>query len=208
MQGKFIVFEGPEGAGKTSVLDKVYTMLKDEGYNVMKTREPGGIPIAEKIRSVIHDVDHTNMDSKTEALLYAAARRQHLAEKVIPALERGVHVLCDRFVHSSLAYQGHARGLGMEAVMGINAFAIDGHMPDKVLFFDLPIQVGLARVFASEEREVNRLDLEAESFHHRVKEGYDMLIAKDPQQFVIINADQTREEVFNDTIQVMRDLLR
>ena len=120
-KGLFITFEGPEGAGKTTVIKEFYHRLQDEGRNVILTREPGGIRIAEKIREIILDNDHQEMDAKTEALLYAAARRQHLAEKVIPALRDGYIVLCDRFVDSSLAYQGYARGLGIDEVLSINA---------------------------------------------------------------------------------------
>ena len=116
LRGQFITFEGPEGAGKTTVIKELYNRLRAEGHKIVLTREPGGIRIAEKIRSIILDNDHQEMDAKTEALLYAAARRQHLVEKVIPALHDGYTVLCDRFVDSSLAYQGYARGLGIDEV--------------------------------------------------------------------------------------------
>ena len=121
----FITFEGPDGSGKSTVIKAVYERLINDGYSVILTREPGGTPIAEKIRDVILDNSNTALDARTEALLYAAARRQHLVEKVIPALERGAVILCDRFLDSSLAYQGHARGLGIDEVMSINKFAID-----------------------------------------------------------------------------------
>ena len=124
-KGVFITFEGPEGAGKTTVIKELYKRMEEEGLKVILTREPGGIRIAEKIRAIILDNDHQEMDAKTEALLYAAARRQHLVEKVIPALQEGMIVLCDRFVDSSLAYQGHARGLGIDEVLSINEFAIE-----------------------------------------------------------------------------------
>lgn len=124
-KGLFITFEGGEGAGKTTVLTKVEQWLKEKGHALLRTREPGGITIAEKIRTVILDIEHTEMDGRTEALLYAAARRQHLVEKVLPALEKGNIVLCDRFIDSSLAYQGYARGLGIDEVLSINEFAIE-----------------------------------------------------------------------------------
>ena len=125
MKGLFVTFEGGEGAGKSSMLHAIGKELSEEGYQVLETREPGGIEIAEKIRHVILDTSHTAMDARTEALLYAAARRQHLVEKVVPALQEGKIVLCDRFIDSSLAYQGYARGLGMDEVYKVNDFAIE-----------------------------------------------------------------------------------
>ena len=136
-KGVFITFEGPEGAGKTTVIKELYKRMEEQGLKVILTREPGGIRIAEKIREIILDNDHQEMDAKTEALLYAAARRQHLVEKVVPALQDGMIVLCDRFVDSSLAYQGHARGLGIDEVLSINEFAIGDTMPDLTVFFDI-----------------------------------------------------------------------
>ncbi|MCI7058804.1 MAG: dTMP kinase, partial [Mollicutes bacterium] len=120
---KFITFEGGEGSGKSTVMKDVATRLTKEGYKLVLTREPGGTPIAEEIRNVILDKDNTKMDPRTEALLYAASRRQHLVEKIWPALERGEIVLCDRYLDSSLAYQGGARGLGVDEVLSINMFA-------------------------------------------------------------------------------------
>ncbi len=124
-KGLFITVEGGEGAGKTTVLDRLEEELIGRGYDILRTREPGGIPIAERIREVLLNPEHKDMDSRTEALLYAAARRQHLVEKVIPALEAGQVVLCDRFIDSSLAYQGYARGIGIDEIQSINDFAID-----------------------------------------------------------------------------------
>ncbi|PIC63651.1 dTMP kinase [Sporosarcina sp. P13] len=196
MTGLFISFEGPEGAGKTSVLQEVATRLKALGHAVVVTREPGGIPIAEKIREVILDTSHHTMDGKTEALLYAAARRQHLVEKVIPALEQGMVVLCDRFIDSSLAYQGVARGLGLEEVLAINLFAIEDHMPDCTVFFDVPPEVGLARIWKDKEREQNRLDLETLEFHQLVYKGYQEVMRKDVERFRVVDARKPQSEVF------------
>ena len=126
-KGLFIVFEGGDGSGKSTAINSIYDWFVENKIKCIKTREPGGIKIAEDIRQVILDRNNTAMDGRTEALLYAAARRQHLVEKVIPALEDGVVVLCDRFVDSSLAYQGYARGLGIDAIMSINEFAIEGY---------------------------------------------------------------------------------
>lgn len=134
-KGVFITVEGPEGAGKTTIIEMLADELEREGHRVLKTREPGGIEIAEQIRKVILDKSNTAMDPRTEALLYAAARRQHLVEKVKPALESGMIVICDRFIDSSLAYQGYARGLGIEEVFSINRFAIEGMMPELTFLF-------------------------------------------------------------------------
>lgn len=158
----------------------------------MRTREPGGIEIAEQIRNIILNPSHTKMDGRTEALLYAAARRQHLVEKVIPALEEGKIVLCDRFVDSSLAYQGYARGLGIDEVWLINQFAIQNRMPDLTLFLDLPPERGLERITNNGDREQNRLDLEALSFHKKVYEAYMMLMEQFPERIKRVNADQPR----------------
>ncbi|WP_087973998.1 dTMP kinase [Oceanobacillus rekensis] len=195
MSGYFITFEGGEGAGKTSILHAIYTKLKDLGYDVLATREPGGIEIAEQIRKVILDPDHTEMDERTEALLYAAARRQHLAEKVLPALNQGKIILCDRFIDSSLAYQGHARGLGMDEVFSINQFAIKDCMPNLTLFFDIGPKKGLDRIAANKDRERNRLDLENLKFHKLVYEGYTILTDRFPDRIQTINADQSMEAV-------------
>ena len=195
MKGKFITFEGVEGAGKTSVLHALTDKLTDLGYQVVATREPGGIDIAEQIRSILHDHANTSMEERTEALLYAAARRQHLVEKVLPALDEGKVVLCDRFIDSSLAYQGHARGLGMEEVYQINQFAIQGVMPNLTLLFDITPKKGLERIAANKNREKNRLDLETIAFHEKVYEGYQLLQEQYPNRIKKINADQAFQDV-------------
>lgn len=195
LKGVFITFEGPEGAGKTTVIAELYNRLKDEGRNVILTREPGGIRIAEKIREIILDNNHQEMDAKTEALLYAAARRQHLTEKVMPALREGAIVLCDRFVDSSLAYQGHGRGLGIDEVLSINEFAIGGTMPDLTIFFDVDPEVGLARIMKNDEREQNRLDKESIDFHHKVYQGYREIIRRYPNRIVKTDASLSQVEV-------------
>ncbi|PSL27103.1 dTMP kinase [Planomicrobium soli] len=184
-----ITLEGGEGAGKTSVSKQLVAFLEQQGHSVVSTREPGGIEISEQIRKVILDQDNVKMDSRTEALLYAAARRQHLVEKIIPALEAGKVVLCDRYIDSSLAYQGHARGIGMSEIFSINKFAIDKYMPDLTLYFDVQPEVGLARIERDGNREVNRLDVESMKFHEAVREGYHMLIQQYPDRIQVIDAD-------------------
>ena len=198
-RGIFITMEGPEGAGKTTILKMLGETLKQEGYSVVLTREPGGIPISEQIREVILNKENTAMDSRTEALLYAAARRQHLVEKIIPALEKGMIVLCDRFIDSSLAYQGHARGLDMDEIYSINKFAIGDFMPDVTFYFDIDPAEGLKRISANNNREVNRLDLEELHFHEKVREGYQLVMERWKERFVRIDASQPLDVVFEQT---------
>ncbi|WP_286910625.1 dTMP kinase [Clostridium sp. UBA1652] len=195
-KGMFITFEGGDGAGKSTVINKVYDDLVKKNLSCMITREPGGIDIAEQIREVILNVKNTKMDSRTEALLYAAARRQHLTEKVIPALEEGKIVLCDRFLHSSLAYQGYARGLGIEEVYEINKFAIDSYMPDLVILFDIEPKLGLERINKNKGREINRLDKENMDFHDKVREGYSILMEKYNHNIVKVDASGAIDEVY------------
>ncbi|MGM7724499.1 dTMP kinase [Metabacillus sp. Hm71] len=204
MKGKFFTFEGPEGAGKTTVLEILMKDLEKSGIEAVFTREPGGIQIAEKIREVILNKEHTEMDSRTEALLYAAARRQHLVEKVIPSINKGKHVFCDRFIDSSLAYQGYARGLGIDEVFSINEFAINGFLPDVTFYFNIDPKAGLQRIANNAEREKNRLDMEDLSFHYKVQEGYQQVIEKFQDRIIIIDADQPVEEVVADIKERLR----
>lgn len=200
-----ITLEGVEGSGKSTLISYVKDFLENRGNNIVVTREPGGIDIAEQIRSVILDKQNTKMDGRTEALLYAAARRQHLVEKIIPSLNEGKIVLCDRFIDSSLAYQGYARGLGIDEVLSINEFAIGNFMPNLTLYLDLDPQVGLSRIRKNKEREVNRLDLEEMNFHNKVKEGYEEVLTKFPDRIVRIDANQEIENVFLDIKKVLKD---
>lgn len=203
MNGVFITFEGPDGAGKTTILGMVAKRLQ----NVLVTREPGGIDIAEQIRRVILAKENTAMDPRTEALLYAAARRQHLAERVKPALEEGKIVLCDRFVDSSLAYQGYARGLGIEEVWSINQFAIENMLPELTVYFDIEPELGLQRINKNKGREINRLDLEKLEFHQKVREGYHILMERFPDRIVKIDASGAIDEVFERTLELVQTKL-
>lgn len=205
MDGLFVTFEGGEGAGKTTVIEKLAQRLESEGYDVLVTREPGGIRISEQIRQIILDPNHTEMEERTEALLYAAARRQHLIEKVIPALKLGKIVLCDRFVDSSLAYQGYARGIGIDEVLAINEFAIDDFMPTLTLYLDILPEVGLQRIHENEAREKNRLDLEAIQFHHKVHEGYEYVLNMFPNRIKRIDAAQTVQAILDEAYQYMKE---
>lgn len=205
--GCFISIEGPEGAGKTTAIEELMKELTSLGIGAVLTREPGGIEIAEKIREVILNKDHTAMDGRTEALLYAAARRQHLVEKIEPALKEGKVVLCDRFIDSSLAYQGFARGLGIDEVLSINQFAIMDTMPDLTLLFDVLPEIGLKRIAANSGREQNRLDLEKLSFHQKVYEGYQAVAMRYPDRIVKIDASQVPEKVLADTLAIVKKRL-
>ena len=196
----FITLEGPEGSGKTTAVESAVKKLEELGYQIVRTREPGGTPISEEIRNVILDKKNTSMDGRTEALLYAASRRQHLVEKVWPALKEGKIVICDRYLDSSLAYQGGARGLGIDEVLNINLFATENTWPDLTLLFDIKPEEGLKRIAANANREVNRLDLEKIEFHQKVRESFLSLARRFPERFVIIDASKSREEVAKDTL--------
>lgn len=203
----FITFEGGEGSGKSSVMKLLAERLEKEGYSVVTTREPGGTPIAEEIRNVILDKKNTDMDPRTEALLYAASRRQHLVQKVWPALREGKLVLCDRFLDSSLAYQGVARHLGVDEILNVNLFATEGKYPDLTLFFDLEPEIGLARIAANAGREVNRLDLEKMDFHKNVRSAFQELAKRFADRYVVIDASQSFEKVFEDAYQAIKTRL-
>ena len=202
---RFITFEGGEGCGKSTVLKTIKERLASEGVSVVLTREPGGTPIAEQIRNVILDKGNTAMDGRTEALLYAASRRQHLVEKIWPALQEGKTVLCDRYLDSSLAYQGGARGLGIDEVLSINLFATEGTYPDLTLLFDLEPEQGLARIAANQNREVNRLDLEKLDFHHQVRNNFLALAKRYPDRYVIIDASQPLADVIEDAYKAIKE---
>ena len=206
-QGFFITIEGPEGAGKTTVMSDVVAQLTAEEYEIVSTREPGGIRISEHIREVILNNTYTEMDGRTEALLYAAARRQHLVEKIAPALKDNKIVLCDRFIDASLAYQGYARGLGIDEVLSINEFAIGKLMPDLTLLFDLDPSIGLKRIAKHDDREKNRLDVESLAFHESVREGYQEVVKRYPHRIHVIDASKSQEEVTKNVLEVLRKSL-
>lgn len=203
----FITFEGGEGSGKSTAIERLGEMLRSLGKKVVITREPGGTPISEEIRSVILDKANTGMDPWTEALLYAAARRQHVKERIEPALEEGAIVISDRYVDSSLAYQGGARGLGIDKVLLLNQFALDGVMPDLTIYFDLAPETGLGRIRKSQNREVNRLDLERISFHEKVRESFLALKDMFPERIKIIDANLTPDQVFQEIWDLVSVLL-
>ena len=204
-KGFLVSLEGPEGAGKTSVLEALIPVLEDRGVEVLTTREPGGVLIGEKIREVILDPSHTEMDPKTELLLYIASRRQHLVEKVLPALAAGKLVIMDRFIDSSVAYQGFGRGLDKEAIDWLNEFATDGLKPDLTLYFDIEVEEGLARIAANSDREINRLDMEGLDLHRKVRQGYLSLLEKEADRIVKIDASLPLDQVISNTQQLLFD---
>ena len=200
----FITFEGGECSGKTTIIGEISKLFDEMKIKYITTREPGGIKIAEKIRSIILDIDNKEMTSETEALLYAAARMQHLKEKVIPMCEEGYIVLCDRFLDSSIAYQGYARGLGVEKVLNINSFALD-YLPDLTIFIDVKPEVALKRL--SLRDKTDRLDLETIEFHNNVYNGYQEAVKLYPDRIKVVNGNQSLEDVINDCKKIILEYL-
>lgn len=189
MNGLFITIEGPDGAGKTSVINELYPRLQlIAKKGIVKTREPGGAKIAEKIRQIILDPKNEEMDERTEALLYAASRRQHLVEVILPALEVGKIVICDRFVDSSLAYQGAGRRIGMPEIRKINDFAIEGIKPEFTLYLDVDSDTGLKRIENQRKGPADRLETESLEFHQRVRHAYLKLAEEDPVRIHKVDA--------------------
>lgn len=209
MAGIFISFEGNDGSGKTSVLHALKDkLLKEDGIEIILTREPGGNKIAEEIRNVILDKMNTEMDPKTEALLYAAARRQHLVENVVPLLKQNKIVVSDRYIDSSLAYQGYARGIGIENVYKINMFATDNTLPDLTIFFDLDPILGLQRIESNSQREVNRLDVEKLNFHQKAHQGYLEVIKRFPERIKVIDASKSFDDVLDEVYVLVKNFIK
>ncbi len=200
----FITFEGGEGSGKSTVADIIYKKLKEENLDVILSREPGGVKIAEDIRKIILDKENTNLDNRCEALLFAASRRQHLVEKVWPALKEGKIVLCDRYIDSSLAYQGGGKNLGVDEILSINLFATENTLPDLTILFDLEPSIGLARINKNKNREVNRLDLESLNFYNKVRETFLDLSKKYKERYVVIDASKSLDEVVDETYKIIK----
>ena len=196
--GVFITFEGPEGSGKTTQIRRLADRLRSADRDVLLIREPGGTPIGDQIRAVLHDIANTAMVSEAEILLYSASRAQLVGQLIRPALARGTIVLCDRFADSTIAYQGYGRGLDLDALRQITAFATGGLVPDLTIYLDIPVEKGLdrkRRALALNEGEWNRLDQEPVDFHRRVRQGYLTLAADDPERWVILDAYHSIEDV-------------
>ena len=201
---KAICFEGGEGSGKGTVIDGLEAYLKASGKKVIRTREPGGTKISEQIRNVIVDVNNTEMNGNTETMLFAAARAQLMGEVIKPIIEKyhdseeEVYLLLDRYVYSSIVYQGHVRGVDIDRVIGVNEVATDGWYPDMTIYLDIAPERGLARIAANSSRECNRLDKETLDFHHKVRNGY--LSLAERFDFHVVNADQAPQDVLRDVI--------
>jgi len=206
-RGYFFSAEGNEGSGKSTIVKMASQYLTSRGLEVVASREPGGIEIAEQIRTLILDKSNHLMDGRTEALLYAAARSQHYIEKISPSLMNGKTVICDRFIDSSLAYQGYARGLGIDEVLSINQFAVENAFPDLTIYLDVDPELGLKRIRENEDREINRLDLESLAFHKKVREGYLEVASRFPDRIIKINANETLDVVFEEVKQVLNRFL-
>lgn len=194
MKGIFISMEGPDGSGKTTQIKKLEEYLTNKGYDVLITREPGGTRISEAIREVILNKDFTEMDPVTEMLLYASARAQLVAEVIGPAIEAGKAVISDRFVDSSVVYQGIARGLGVETVYELNAHAIRKYMPNVTFMLDLPAEEGIRR--KKDQKELDRMEQESLDFHKKVAEGYRQLAALAPERIKVIDATLPIDEIY------------
>ncbi len=201
--GKFITFEGCDGCGKSTQLALLSDYLKQAGIPHIFTREPGGGKISEAIRSILLNGKNTEMGDECEALLYAAARAQHIKDRVEPALNEGKLVVCDRYVDSSFAYQAYARGLGVEFVEKINAFALEKFLPDVTVFFDLSPKEAFARKKGADEDD--RMELAGLAFHERVYEGYLALAKKYPERIATINARKSIEEIAQEVLSVLKE---
>ena len=203
MKGILITLEGNDGSGKSSVIEAIRKTLEEKGYPVVYTREPGGSQIAENIRKVILDVENTGMDAKTEALLYAASRREHIEKTIRPALGAGKIVLCDRFIDSSLAYQGYARGLGIDEVYHMNLYATEGLLPDLTILVCVKPEIGIARITQNHRGELDRLESEKMEFHQKVYQGYLAVQKKFPTRIQMIDGEKTKEEVRLDALDIV-----
>lgn len=202
MRGKLISFEGCEGAGKTTKLKMLKGYLEEKGIPYLYTREPGGNPVSENIRAVILNPENAAMTAECEALLYAAARAQLLHDVIEPALAAGKLVVCDRYVDSSLAYQGEARGLGQDFVRKINSYAFEKYLPDCTVFLDIPPERAFERKHGADEND--RMEREGLAFHQKVYAGYRKIAEREPERFVRVDASGTKQETFDKVLELLR----
>lgn len=196
-RGLFIVFEGGDGAGKSTQVARTRAWLESRHATVHTTREPGGTQISEELRALVLEHGHGEIDARTEALMYAAARAAHVQQVIVPALETGTHVICDRFVDSSLAYQGMGRGLGIEQVAAVNSFATGGLKPDVTIILDISAADGRARRISASGgvEESDRLEAEPDDFHERIRRAFLNLASGEPERYLVLDAKQGIEEL-------------
>jgi len=199
----FITFEGGEGSGKSTAIKRINELLIKDGYKVVLTREPGGTPISEDIRNIILDKKNIEMDKRTEILLFAASRRQHLIQKIWPALKEGKIVICDRYLDSSLAYQGGARNVDVEDVLKVNLFATENEWPDITFLFDIDPEIGLGRI-RKNHRADDRLDNEKMDFHLKVREAFLKLSKQYKDRYVVIDASKSSDEIVNEVYSIIK----
>ena len=214
MHGKFITFEGPEGAGKTTQARKLLQRLHDMGLQVLYTREPGGTPTGEAIREVLqYDKAGEPICPETEVLLFAASRAQLVRQVILPALMKGTYVICDRFADSTTAYQGYGRGFPIEQMIAINDFAIDGAVPDVTVLLDVDLDLGFRRLSTREGAQLlmagqlDRIEREARAFHEKVRKGYLELAKRWPDRFRIVDAGRDEDAVATDVWRIVRDVV-
>ncbi len=205
MEGRFITIEGTDGGGKSTQIEKLVEYLKSMGREVVVTREPGGTSISEKLREILLDAKNSEMTDITEALLYAASRAQHVEEKILPAVKEGKIVICDRFLDSSIVYQGYARGLDIEMIKTINSFALSKIKPDITLFFDIRPEIGILR--KKNMHDLDRMEQEKIDFHNKVYNGYKALLNENPERIKRIDAEKTIDEVYRQVIDAVNTIL-
>ena len=206
-RGLFITFEGTDGAGKTTQIQRLTADLREVGYDICLTREPGGTPISEQIRDMLLNPDHSEMAATTELLLYAASRAQHVSEVIKPALEAGKVVISSRFADAMVVYQGYGRGLDLERINRLNRIATEGVTPDVTFVLDLPVEIGLQRVQNS-RGGLDRLEREKIEFHRRLREGYQTIARQEPQRLKIIDAQVSPEQVYVQIQEAIQPLLQ
>lgn len=204
MKGKFITVEGSDGSGKTTFINSATEYLVKKGYKVITTREPGGTEFSEKVRELLFDSSN-EIDAKTESLLFCVSRRDHIIKKIIPYVEDGYIVICDRFVDSSIAYQSYGRGLNKQDIIDINKYTTDGLEPDLTLYFNVDVEVGLSRTKGRGEN--NRMDNESLKFYKDVKRGYDELSNDYKERIKVIDANQDYEKVEKDAFKILEGFL-
>jgi len=201
----FITLEGPEGSGKTSQLSAFADFLREQGYEVLTTREPGGTAIGDQIRQILVSMENKNLHPRTEIMLFLSARAQLVEQVIKPALSNGKIVVCDRYGDSTLAYQGYVHGLPLETLRKMLGFATDGLKPELTLYLDLEVEVGLLR--KKKEQEWNRLDAYEAAFHRRVRQGYLTMAAAEPERWKVIEASQPKDDVQRDMRKVALEAL-